>query len=154
MKRLIALLLALVFMISFCGCNEAENEGSESSSEASDIASEETPESTEPIRNYVPVSWDDFIKFNGETYIGDWRVTEGPAEMIEEKIGEVTCGPPKTYIDENGNMCDSAASPSARSVDSARRTSSPTTSGRRTVSAPKLTVKVNLHVGRASVILR
>ena len=94
-------------MISFCGCNEAENEGSESSSEASDIASEETPESTEPIRNYVPVSWDDFIKFNGETYIGDWRVTEVPAEMIEEKIGEVTCGPPKTYIDENGNMCDS-----------------------------------------------
>lgn len=106
MKKSITLFLALVFIIFLCGCNKAYNEGYESSFESSDLVLEESPESTEPIRNYVPVSWDDFIKFNGETYIGDWRVTEVSSEMIGGKIGEVTCGPPETYIDENGNICD------------------------------------------------
>lgn len=106
MKKLILLLLALALMISFCGCNNAENEGYESSSDLAKATPEATPESTEPKRNYVPVSWDDYIKINGVMYIGDWGVTEVPEDMIGEKIGEVTQGPPQTYIDENGNMQD------------------------------------------------
>ena len=104
MKKLTVLLLAVVLMISFCGCNKTENEGYGSSSEPAESTPEATLESGETIRDYVPVSWDDYIKINGVMYIGDWGVTEVPEAMIGEKIGKVTQGPPQVYMDDKGNM--------------------------------------------------
>lgn len=50
------------------------------------------------------MDWDDFIKINGITYIGDWRETEIPADIVGEKIGEVSRGVPNVYTNAIGKL--------------------------------------------------
>ena len=63
-------------------------------------------ETTEQLQ-YVPVDWTDFIKINGISYKGDGRETEVSSDKIGKKIAEVSCGVPKVYIDDEGNISDS-----------------------------------------------
>lgn len=82
MKKVVAIVFALVVMASFVGCNKQQ---------------------PDVMRYEVPVEWTDFIKFDGVSYRGDWQVTEVSADLIGEKIGEVTCGVPTVYTDGAGN---------------------------------------------------
>lgn len=87
MKKYIALLLVMVFLFSFSAC-----------------ADNKEKENTEPMWIEVMVEWTDFVKINGVIYDGDFRETQVPADKIGEKIGTVSCTPPKVYHDGNGNV--------------------------------------------------
>ncbi len=104
MKKVVTIVLALVFIVSFAGCKEQQSEGRDVSSNPTESADNSMSEDNEESMQYeVPVDWMDFIKLDGVSYIGDWHVTEVSAELIGEKIGEVTCGVPTVYTDGAGN---------------------------------------------------
>ena len=109
MKKIAVLLILFMLVTSLFGCDRAEEHGLESSMTAppegsSESITEETPESTEKKLHLIPADWGDYIKLNGLTYIGDWRVTEVTEDRIGEKICEVTSGPPDVYCDDEGNI--------------------------------------------------
>ena len=83
MKKYIALALTLMCLLSFTGCF--------------------TPPPTHE-RSPVAVDWMNFIKIGGISYIKDWEATIVSADIIGEKIGEVTCEVPTIYTDSEGNV--------------------------------------------------
>ena len=104
MKKTVSVVLLLVFMTLLVGCNKQQPDGGEMSSNPTESADNSMSEDNEESMQYVVcVDWMDFIKLDGVSYIGDWRVTEVSAELIGEKIGEVTCGVPTVYTDGTGN---------------------------------------------------
>jgi len=103
MKKKLAFIFALIFTMTLCGCNDTVNKTEES---MQNLASS-VLEVTEDLPDAVPVDWEDFIKINDITYVGDWRQTEISADKIGEKTGEVTCGVPIVYTDGNGNISNS-----------------------------------------------
>ena len=102
MKKKTAFILALLFTAALCGCNDTGKKSNEVLQDLSDS----TLEVAEILPDVVPVDWEDFIKINGITYVGDWRQTEVDPDKIGEQIGEVSCGVPVIYSDENGNTTD------------------------------------------------
>lgn len=106
MKRIVATFLALAFMVSFVGCNKQQPDGRDTLTNPAETADgNDTLEGNAELTQYdVCVDWNDFIKLDGVSYIGDWRVTEVAADRIGEKIGEITCGVPKVYTDGKGNV--------------------------------------------------
>lgn len=105
MKRLVTIVLVLVLIVLFAGCKRQKVNGGDASPNSSESAEGNgVLEGNEELTQYeVPVDWLDFIKIDGVSYIGDWHVTGVPAELIGEKIGEVTCGVPTVYTDGAGN---------------------------------------------------
>ena len=97
MIRYIALFFALVFLLSFVGCENTDNNDNGTLQSTVDTSSES-------FRYEVPVDWSDFIKTDGVIYKGDWRETEVSPDKIGSKIGEVSCGVPKVYTDGKGNL--------------------------------------------------
>ncbi len=83
MKKRIAIIVTLLCVLGLTGCGGKDNQ--------------EYPYE-------VPVEWNDFIKLDGISYLGDWQMTELSADQIGEKIGEVSCGAPKVYTDGAGNI--------------------------------------------------
>lgn len=103
MKKKLALIIVFSLSIALCGCSGTNNKTEDVLHDLADS----TMEHTEMIPNAVPVDWEDFIKINDITYVGDWRQTEVSPDKIGKKLGEVTCGVPLIYTDENGNLSDS-----------------------------------------------
>ena len=105
MKRLVTIALVLVLIVSFAGCKgQKVNGGDALPNPTGAVEGNGTLEGNEELTQYVCVDWNDFIKLDGVSYRGDWRVTEVAADLIGEKIGEVTCGVPTVYTDGAGNM--------------------------------------------------
>jgi len=106
MKKIAAIVSILMLMVSFAGCMAQQMNGRDISQNLTESAEcSDTLEGNEELVQYdVCVDWMDFIKLDGVSYIGDWRVTEVSADWIGEKIGEVTCGVPKVYTDGAGNV--------------------------------------------------
>ena len=102
MTKFIAFVLISVLILSFSGCKDTSNKENDISQNFADT----TSETTKSLQLEVPVDWTDFIKIDGISYKGDWRETEVPSDRIGEKIGEVSCGVPTVYADENGNVAD------------------------------------------------
>ena len=103
MKKIIAIVLAFVLLLSFTGCENVDNKENDTPKSNDDTPSE----TTESVRYEVPVDWSDFIKIDGVIYTGDWRKTEVLPDKIGAKIGEVSCGVPKVYADGDGNIQNS-----------------------------------------------
>ncbi len=105
MKKIVAIIFVLVFTVSFAGCNKQQENGYDILLNPTESAEGVGAlEDKDKLMQYeVPVDWLDFIKLDGVSYIGDWRVTEVSADLIGEKIGEVTCGVPTVYTDGAGN---------------------------------------------------
>jgi len=105
MKRLVTIAMVLILFGSFAGCKEVQSEGRDVSSNPTETAEGAGAlEGNEELTQHVCVDWNDFIKLDGVSYRGDWRVTEVATDLIGEKIGEVTCGVPTVYTDGAGNM--------------------------------------------------
>ena len=104
MKKIAVIVWVLMFMASFAGCNKQQSDGGNASPDPAETAGNSTHEDNGESMGYeVPVDWTDFIKLDGVSYRGDWRVTEVAADCIGEKIGEITCGVPTVYTDGAGN---------------------------------------------------
>ena len=112
MKKVVAFIFAWIFLFVLIGCKENDLEAVDTakttlgSVEVTDNAGV-SARNTEPVQYEVPTDWADFIKLDGVTYVGDWRMTEVAADCVGEKIGEVTCGVPKVYTDGAGNTTSS-----------------------------------------------
>ncbi|MBQ8798815.1 MAG: hypothetical protein IJZ55_04540 [Lachnospiraceae bacterium] len=105
MRRIVAVVFALACMVSFAGCKGQQTNGHDMVSKQAEVGDgNHTLADDEESVQYVCVEWNDFIKLEGVSYIGDWHVTEVPETLIGEKMGEVTCGVPTVYTDGAGNM--------------------------------------------------
>lgn len=106
MKKVVAFIFAWIFLFVLIGCKENDSEVADKPLSSVEVtaSADSLARGIDVISNEVPVAWEDFVKLNGTTYSGDWRVTEVVADCVGEKIGEVTCGVPKVYADEKGNI--------------------------------------------------
>ncbi|MBR5312967.1 MAG: hypothetical protein IKU40_08815 [Clostridia bacterium] len=50
---------------------------------------EEIPEPELPVAEPSMVDWTDFVKYDGQTYKGDWGVTTVPPENVEKLLGYI-----------------------------------------------------------------
>lgn len=104
MKRIVAVVFALAFMVSFAGCKAQQTSGHDMVRTETGDGNHTYADGEESVQYEVCVDWNDFIKLEGISYTGDWHMTEVPEALIGEKIGEVTCGVPKVYTDGAGNL--------------------------------------------------
>ncbi len=112
MKKVVAFLFAWVFLFVLIGCKENDLDAVDTADTTvgSVVVTDNAgslARSTEPVQYEVPTDWADFIKLDGVTYVGDWRMTEVAVDCIGEKMGEVTCGVPTIYTDGLGNITSS-----------------------------------------------
>ena len=80
------LLIVLCIILCLLSCSRQTEESAETAVPpiAETVENEETEE--EPI---AWVSWSDFVKYNGQTYQGDWNETTVPLENVGKLLGYI-----------------------------------------------------------------
>ncbi len=96
---MVKLLALLCVILCFLACNYNTETVEETEEEpVSEHAETETLEKPNPISappeeevvaEVTMVEWTDFIKFNGQSYYGDWRETTIDAASVGELLGKV-----------------------------------------------------------------
>lgn len=80
------LLILLCIILCLLACNHPMEETAETASPP--IAENAAEETAEPVQ-LVLVDWIDFVKYNDQTYEGDWGETTVPLENVGKLLGYI-----------------------------------------------------------------
>ena len=80
------LLIVLCVILCLLACSNGSEESAETASPP--IAETAEPEK-EPSQTIVLVDWTDFVKYNGQTYEGDWNETAVSLENVGKLLGYI-----------------------------------------------------------------
>ncbi len=80
------LLIVLCIILCLLACNQKPEESAETASPPIAETIENTENEGSPI---ALVDWIDFVKYNGQTYEGDWGETTVPLENVDKLLGYI-----------------------------------------------------------------